>query len=49
MNALREHWQALWTAVGYFTRIPVPASIGFSQAGLNRAARYFPQIGRAHV
>ncbi len=45
MNTLREHWQALWTAVGYFTRIPVPASVGFSQAGLNRAARYFPLIG----
>ena len=45
MNALREHWQALWTAVGYFTRIPVPASVGFSQAGLNRAARYFPLVG----
>lgn len=45
MHALREHWQALWTAVGYFTRIPVPASVGFSQAGLNRAARYFPLVG----
>ena len=49
MNILREHWQALWTAVGYFTRIPVPASVGRSldsvQAGLNRAARYFPLIG----
>ena len=20
MNALREHWQALWTAVGYFVQ-----------------------------
>lgn len=45
MNVLRDHWQALWTAVGYFTRIPVPASVGFSQAGLNRAARYFPLVG----
>ncbi|CAJ0777996.1 Adenosylcobinamide-GDP ribazoletransferase [Ralstonia mannitolilytica] len=49
MNALREHWQALWMAVGYFTRIPVPASVGLGpdtwQAGLNRAARYFPLVG----
>lgn len=45
MNALRKHWQALWTAVGYLIRIPVSASIGFSQAGSGHTARYFPLIG----
>jgi adenosylcobinamide-GDP ribazoletransferase len=45
MDTLRETYRALWTAIGYFTRIPVPASVGFSQDGLNRAARYFPLVG----
>ncbi|XHO05558.1 Adenosylcobinamide-GDP ribazoletransferase [Ralstonia syzygii] len=45
MAALRETCRSLWTAIGYFTRIPVPASVGFSQDGLNRAARFFPLVG----
>ncbi|MDO3608900.1 adenosylcobinamide-GDP ribazoletransferase [Ralstonia pseudosolanacearum] len=45
MAALREACRSLWIAIGYFTRIPVPASVGFSQDGLNRAARFFPLVG----
>lgn len=45
MDALRETCRSLWMAIGYFTRIPVPASVGFSQDGLNRAARFFPLVG----
>ena len=32
-------------AVGYFTRIPVPAHPDFSEAALKRSAVYFPLIG----
>lgn len=37
------------TALGYFTRVPLPAAlarwVGFTPAQLNAAARYFPLIG----
>lgn len=33
------------TAVQFFTRIPVPASVGHSATQLNQAARYFPMVG----
>jgi len=32
-------------ALGYFTRIPIPAWVGWSSAELNRATRYFPLVG----
>ncbi|MEN6456422.1 MAG: adenosylcobinamide-GDP ribazoletransferase [Prolixibacteraceae bacterium] len=35
----------LLTAVMFYTRIPVPRSLEFSNENLNRATRYFPLIG----
>lgn len=32
-------------AVGFFTRLPVPALPDFQETDLNRAARYFPLVG----
>lgn len=32
-------------AVGYFTRLPIPARVGWSATELNRASRYFPLVG----
>jgi len=32
-------------ALGYFTRLPIPAWVGWSSAELNRATRYFPLVG----
>lgn len=32
-------------AVGYFTRVPIPAWVGWAQTELNRATRYFPLVG----
>lgn len=32
-------------ALGYFTRLPIPAWVGWSTAELNRATRYFPLVG----
>ncbi len=39
--------QLTWflTAVMFYTRIPVPSSLEFSNENLNRATRYFPLIG----
>lgn len=33
------------TAVMFYTRIPVPASVGYSHENLNKATRYLPLIG----
>jgi adenosylcobinamide-GDP ribazoletransferase len=33
------------TALAFFTRIPIPAWVGYSDAQLNQAVRYFPLIG----
>jgi adenosylcobinamide-GDP ribazoletransferase len=35
----------VFLALGYFTRIPVPAWVGWSPEELNRAVRYFPLAG----
>lgn len=32
-------------ALGYFTRLPIPAWVGWSSSELNRATRYFPLVG----
>ncbi|MBN2337547.1 MAG: adenosylcobinamide-GDP ribazoletransferase [Acidobacteria bacterium] len=34
-----------WTALMFFTRIPVPASLPYSSQLLNRALRFFPLVG----
>ncbi len=34
-----------FTAVMFFTRLPVPASLPYSKTYLNRSARYFPLVG----
>lgn len=34
-----------FTALGYFTRVPVPRWVGFERHYLNAAARYFPLVG----
>jgi adenosylcobinamide-GDP ribazoletransferase len=37
--------EAFFAAIRFFTRIPVPAWVGHSQAQLDHAARYFPLVG----
>lgn len=34
-----------FTALQFFTRLPIPAWVGFESAWLNQAARYFPLVG----
>lgn len=42
---LKLQWRYFLLAVGFFTRLPVPALADFQEAELNHAARYFPLVG----
>lgn len=42
---MKEQINLFLTAVMFYTRIPVPRSLGFSNERLNRSTRYFPLIG----
>ena len=44
-NMLRRELQVLFTAIIFYTTIPVPKSTGFTEENLNRATRYFPLVG----
>jgi adenosylcobinamide-GDP ribazoletransferase len=41
----RAELRYFFTALGYFTRVPVPRWVGYEPHYLNAAARYFPLIG----
>ncbi|BAN22405.1 adenosylcobinamide-GDP ribazoletransferase [Caballeronia insecticola] len=45
MNRPLDELRYFFTALGYFTRVPVPRWVGFERGYLNAAARYFPLIG----
>lgn len=45
MKHIKQEWELLLTALGFFTRIPIPHNIAFSQENLNRCNRYLPIIG----
>lgn len=42
---MRYQLELFFTALGYFTRLPIPAWVPYSAERLNHAARYFPLIG----
>lgn len=42
---LRRQLELFFTALGFFTRIPVPAWVPYSPERLNHAARWFPAVG----
>jgi len=42
---MREELRLFFTALQFFTRVPVPAWVGWSPAQLNASARYFPTVG----
>ncbi len=42
---MKEQINLFLTAVMFYTRIPVPRSLGYSPERLNRSTRYFPLIG----
>ncbi len=41
----QQEWRGLLLAIGFFTRIPVPALPDFHEQELNTAAKYFPLAG----
>lgn len=45
MNMLTHEPEYFFAALRFFTRLPVPAWVGHSQAQLDQAARYFPLVG----
>ena len=45
MNRPLDELRYFFTALGYFTRVPVPRWVGFEPHYLNAAARYFPLVG----
>ena len=42
---MKKELKIFFTALMFYTRIPVPKSTGFSPENLNKATRYFPLIG----
>ncbi|MBX9751702.1 MAG: adenosylcobinamide-GDP ribazoletransferase [Roseococcus sp.] len=42
---MREQWAILLLAVQFLTRLPVPASAGFTPERLTAATRYYPLVG----
>lgn len=42
---MRKQWQSFLLALGFFTRIPVPAMPDFQERDLNQSAKYFPLVG----
>lgn len=42
---MRYQLELFFTALGYFTRLPIPSWVPYSADRLNHAARYFPLIG----
>lgn len=45
MNRPMQELRYFFTALGYFTRVPVPRWVGFEPEYLHAASRYFPLIG----
>lgn len=44
-SIVRREIRRVLIALGYFTRVPIPAWVGWSALELNRSTRYFPLIG----
>jgi adenosylcobinamide-GDP ribazoletransferase len=45
MNMLLHELRLMFVALQFFTRLPMPAWVGWQEAWLNQCARYFPLIG----
>ncbi len=45
MSVLETELRRFLMALGYFTRLPIPAWVGYQPGELNRATRYFPLAG----
>jgi adenosylcobinamide-GDP ribazoletransferase len=45
MTRAQNELRYFFTALGYFTRVPVPRWVGFEREYLHAASRYFPLVG----
>lgn len=45
MSALVHQCRLFFIALQFFTRLPIPGWVGFEQAWLHHASRYFPLVG----
>lgn len=45
IGLLKEELRLFFTALQFFTRVPVPMWVGWSPDQLNRSARHFPTVG----
>lgn len=45
MNKVCYQWQLFLLALSFFSRIPVPASLPYSEERMNQAGRYFAVVG----
>lgn len=45
MGKVRNQWQLFLLALSFFSRIPVPASLPYSEERMNQAGRYFALVG----
>lgn len=45
MGKLKNEWFAFWTAIMFFTRIPVPFSLPYSSTLMNQSQKYFSYVG----
>lgn len=45
MKYIKQQVELFLTALGFFSRIPIPYKLAFSQDNLNRCNRYFPLVG----
>ncbi|WP_024373089.1 adenosylcobinamide-GDP ribazoletransferase, partial [Vibrio natriegens] len=41
----RYQWELFLLAVSFFSRLPVPANLPYSEARMNQAGRYFALVG----
>lgn len=42
---MKHEIRLLFTAIQFYTRLPVPDWVGYSETALNQATRYFPVVG----
>ncbi|GAB4041444.1 adenosylcobinamide-GDP ribazoletransferase [Spirosoma jeollabukense] len=42
---MKDELRLFFTAIQFYTRLPVPHWVGYSETALNQATRYFPLIG----
>ena len=45
MSALVHQCRLFFIALQFFTRVPIPAWVGFEPDWLHQASRYFPLVG----